>query len=166
MTAIVPESGTRRATLGSPEPRPRPADQRPSLKVVDPAYRSPAARRARARIMGLLVVIVVAVALFGLVTSHVALAQGQFRLEDMQKKAEIEEARYERLRLQVAELESPGRIVAAAQERLGMVPPPGITYLSPVGPASDAAAHAAADDPDQEATADWSNVKRQLASRP
>ena len=162
MTAIVPESGARRASLPSAAPRLRPADTRPSLQVVDPAYRSPAARRARARVMGLLVVIVVAAALFGLVTSHVALTQGQYRLEDMRNTAEVEQARYERLRLQVAELESPGRIVAAAQERLGMVPPPGITYLSPVGPVSDGGGGAGA----REATDDWSTVKRQLASRP
>jgi cell division protein FtsL len=124
------------------------------------------AHRARARLLGVLVAVVVAVALFGLVTSHVALAQGQFRLEAMRTKANAEQDRYERLRLQVAELESPGRIVAAAQERLGMVPPPGITYLSPVGPASDAAS---SDGPGTDAgpasTDDWSTVKRQLASR-
>jgi cell division protein FtsL len=112
--------------------------------------------------MGMLVLIVVAAALFGLVTSHVALTQGQFRLEEMRADAEAEQARYERLRLEVAELESPARIVAAAQERLGMVPPPGITYLSPVGPVSDAEV----EDADEAAAEDWSDVKRQLASRP
>ena len=159
MTAILPDSGARPAP--SPAPGARPEEPGPSLRVVDPAYRSPARRRARARLMGVLVVTVVAVALFGLVASHVALTQGQFRLEEMRNKADDEQALYERLRLEVAELESPGRIVAAAQERLGMVPPPGITYLSPVGPVSDVAV----DDPAGAAADDWSTVKRQLASR-
>lgn len=163
MTAILPESGARRAPMPAPAAAPRPAEAKPSLRVVDPTYRSPAQRRARARVMGVLVVIVIAAALFGLVASHVALTQGQFRLEAMRNKAEDEQARYERLRLQVAGLESPGRIVAAAQERLGMVPPPGITYLSPVGPVSGTAEPA---DRAQAATEDWSTVKRQLASRP
>ena len=160
MTAILPETGIRRAAAPARTDAQR---ARPTLLVVERARRGPAARPARARLMGLLVAIVVAAALFGLVTSHVALTQGQFRLEDMRNKADTEQARYERLRLQVAELESPGRIVAAAQERLGMVPPPGITYLSPVGPVSDTPAGEASG---RVATEDWSNVKRQLASRP
>lgn len=160
-TATLPES--LRVPAREPRPRPRQEDARPPLSVVDPRYRTPTQRRARARIMGLLVIIVVAAALFGLVTSHVALTQGQFRLEEMRSQAEIERARYERLRVRVAELESPGRIVAAAQERLGMVPPPGITYLSPVGPVSGLDE---VDENDQPVTADWSSVKRQLASRP
>ena len=142
--------------------RPAPDHPRPALHVVDRDRRSLAARRARARLMAWLLLGVVAAALFGLVASHVALTQGQFRLDALRKEAAAQQDRYERLRLQVAELESPGRIVAAAQERLGMVPPPGVTYLSPVGPATGAV-----DDEGAEAAAeDWSTVKRQLASRP
>ena len=163
MTAILPESGMCPALIPPLAPRTPTADAKPSLTVLEPTYRTPAQRRARARLTGMLVVIVVAAALFGLVTSHVALTQGQFELEAMRTKADEEQAHYERLRLEVAELESPGRIVAAAQERLGMVPPPGITYLSPVGPVSDPVD---ATDPEQAATDDWSTVKRQLASRP
>ncbi len=162
MTAVLPERSTRRAPERAPRPEPKQVGTKPSLAVVDPRYRTPAQRRTRARVMGLLVLMVVASALFGLVTSHVALTQGQFRLEDMRAKAGVEQARYERLRLEVAELESPGRIVAAAQERLGMVSPPGITYLSPIGPVSDVAA----DEADEAAAEDWSTVKPQLASRP
>lgn len=158
MTAILPEPAAR------PVRSRRPAAERPALQVVERNHRSPASRSARARMMGVLVLLVVTVALFGLVTSHVALTQGQFKLQTLRQRAEAEQARYERLRLHVATLESPARVVAAAQERLGMVPPPGVTYLSPVGPASGMAA----DDqtsPEQ-ATEDWSTVKRQLANRP
>lgn len=162
MNAVLPERATPRAAERAPASRPMQVDPKPALTVVDPRYRTPAQRRARARVMGVLVLLVVACALFGLVSSHVALTQGQFRLEDMRAEAEAEQDRYERLRLEVAELESPGRIVAAAQERLGMVPPPGITYLSPVGPVSDAPV----DDAGTAAAEDWSTVKRQLASRP
>ncbi|MGQ0520595.1 MAG: cell division protein FtsL [Actinomycetota bacterium] len=157
MTAILPEHAL---TPAVPE---REGRRRPPLHVVRDG-RSPARRRARARLLAVLVLVVVTAALFGLVASHVALTQGQFELEELRKRAATEEARYERLRLQVAELESPGRIVAAAQERLGMVPPPGVTYLSPVGPASGLDDGA---DADRETAADdWSTVKRELASRP
>ena len=156
MTAILPEPAPRTV------PRLQPGTRRPPLHVVR-AERSPAGRRARARVLAFLVPVVVAVALFGLVASHVALTQGQFELQRLRGRARSEQARYERLRLQVAELESPGRVVAAAQERLGMVPPPGVTYLSPVGAATGL------DDTGpgpQTATEAWSAVKRELASRP
>ena len=163
MTAILPEPG---AALGPGAlapllPQPAPV---PPLRLVEPADRARARRTARTRLVGVLVLVAGAAALFGLVASHVALTQGQFRLERLRERADGEQARYERLRLQVAELESPARIVAAAQERLGMVPPPGVTYLSPIGPVSGAEA---ASEPGREAaTDDWSTVKRQLASRP
>ena len=155
MTAILPDPAL------TPAPAPRRGARRPPLHVV--RNDRPVARRARARLLGVLFLLGVGAALFGLVASHVALTQGQFELDRLEARAAEEQARYERLRLQVAELESPARVVAAAQERLGMVPPPGVTYLSPVGPTSgveDGREVAEA------ATQEWSAVKRQLASRP
>lgn len=69
--------------------------------------------------------------LFSVVAAHVAITQNQFRLEKLDARAVEEQAEYERLRLRVAELESPGRVVADAQHRLGMVQPAEVTYLSP-----------------------------------
>ena len=160
MTAIVPNRGNpaRRRPTGrdfAPEPT--------TLELLEWADHAPADRRRRARLMGVLVLIVVAAALFGLVASHVALTQGQFRLQRLRERAAVEQSRYERLRLQVAELESPARVVAAAQERLGMVPPPGVTYLSPAGPASGTPQRTGSRK--DTASDDWSTVKRQLASR-
>lgn len=170
MTASVPSARPARRPQG-------PAPARPQLRVVESGQDAARRRRRRARRRALVVVAVVAAGLFGLVVSHVVLTQGQFRLEHLQARAALEQARYERLRLQVAELESPARIVAAAQERLRMVPPPGVTYLSPSGPSSGRTATRAADGGvagrrSAEAavggtpgTEDWSRVKRQLASR-
>jgi cell division protein FtsL len=120
----------------------------------------------RRRLLAFSVAAVSVACVLGLVVSHVALAQGQFELEKLQGKAAEEQAHYERLRLQVAQLESPSRVVAAAQERLGMVPPPGVTYLSPTGPVSGLPAADDETDTGQEsATEDWSSVKRQLTRR-
>lgn len=124
MTA--PLSTRRPATSPAPAPRATPRTV-PPLSVVRPAP------RRRARLVTILVSVAVMASLFGLVASHVMLTQGQFRLESLRARAAAEQTRYERLRLQVAELESPARIVATAQERLGMVPPPTVTYLSPTG---------------------------------
>ena len=112
----------------------------------------------------MLLVAGVVAGLFALVASHVVLTQGQFRLDRLRSRATAEEARYQRLRLQVAELESPSRIVATAQERLGMVPPPSVTYLSPTGATSGPAA--ASPPPGPESAAgddDYARVKRSLA---
>jgi cell division protein FtsL len=153
------------APLRVPAPAPR---RRPPLRVVRPDERRTVDRRRRARLRVAVTVFVVVVGLFGLVASHVVLTQGQFRLQQLEAEATAEQARYERLRLQVAELESPQRIVAAAQERLGMVAPPGVRYLSPTGvsaqpPARAPGSRVAADDERQE---DWTEVKPHLASRP
>ncbi len=119
----------------------------------------------RRRLLACSVAAVAVACVLGLVVSHVALAQGQFRLEKLQGKAAEEQARYERLRLQVAQLESPSRVVAAAQERLGLVPPPGVTYLSPTGPVSGQPTEGSPDKGQESATEHWSSVKRQLAGR-
>jgi cell division protein FtsL len=115
----------------SPETAPR-----PPLRVVPDGYRTPRARRRRARLLGFLGAALVALCLFGVVAFHVLLTQGQLQLERLQTQEATAAARNERLQLEVAQLESPERIVAAAQQQLGMVPPPGVTYLSPAGPAS------------------------------
>jgi hypothetical protein len=148
----VPATGRRPAPLRVPPPEPG-AD----LRLVAPGDRARWSPRRRRRLVALLCVAAVGVGLFALVASHVVLTQGQFRLDRLQSRAAAEQARYERLRLRVAELEAPSRVVAAAQERL-------VTYLSPSagapGPARDwGRGEAAAGD-------DWSRVKPELASQP
>ena len=118
----------------APARRPARPARAPHLRVVPRDYRSLQARQRRARRLGTLAVVLVGVMVFGLVVAHVALGQGQLRLDRLTARAAADEARNERLQLEVAQLESPERIVAAAQERLGMVPPPGVTYLSAEGP--------------------------------
>ncbi|HVE45576.1 MAG TPA: hypothetical protein VNA57_02350 [Acidimicrobiales bacterium] len=155
-------SGASPATT-APHPRPAsaPNPAPPPLRVVRPA---PSRRPRRARVVTVLVAVGVLLGLFGLVASHVMLTQGQFRLDGLRARAAIEQARYERLRLKVAELESPSRIVATAQERLGMVPPPSVTYLSPTGAVSAPAEEPDGDEGESTAEDDYARVKRSLAS--
>ncbi|HEX2849185.1 MAG TPA: cell division protein FtsL [Acidimicrobiales bacterium] len=108
-----------------------------------------------------------ALCVFGVVVAHVAIAQGQFQLEQLRESSAQKQAEYDRLRLQVAELESPERIVADAQQRLGMVTPPGVTYLAPSADEPPAPANAAAADQRSAdaaaANTGWSTVKPHLA---
>jgi cell division protein FtsL len=71
------------------------------------------------------------VTLFGVVALHVLLNQGQLQLDHLQTQEARQEARAQKLRLDLAALQSPARVVAAARDRLGMVPPAGVTYVAP-----------------------------------
>jgi hypothetical protein len=103
---------------------------------------------------------------FGLVGVHVLLAQNQLRLDQLNARAATQEVTYERLRLQVAELESPARIVREATDR-GMVMPPGVTYLLPPTPGPSPAATAPARTANAPAaSSDWTEVKPELAAHP
>ena len=153
-----------RATAPRPAPRPRPQAApaaQPRLRVVPPDYVSPRARRRRARRLLVAASTLAVLGLLGVATLHVVLSQGQFRLERLDARAGQEQERYERLRLEVAELESPARVVAAAQERLGMVPPPAVTYLSPKGAVADRRKQA-----DTVGATEWRQVKPHLAEHP
>ncbi|HVL92641.1 MAG TPA: cell division protein FtsL [Acidimicrobiales bacterium] len=172
MTAPVGAARPARARPG-PRPLPAPAPRpRPTLEVVGtaPRHRATTPARRHRRLLPVGAAIAVAVALFGLVAAHAALAQGQFRLQDLERRAAVEQAEYERLRLEVARLEAPSRVVAAAHERLGMVAPSSVTYLTPPAPAPvsrGAAADAGPDGGDrvEAATARWAGVKRELGHR-
>lgn len=59
---------------------------------------------------------------FGLITANTALDRTAFELEEIRQEITAEQARYDRLRLDVARLRSPERIQPMAEE-LGMVYP-------------------------------------------
>ena len=61
------------------------------------------------------------------------LVQGQVRLDELDAQLTAEQARYQELRKDVAELESPERIVDAAHQQ-GMVTPDDLVYLQPSDP--------------------------------
>jgi cell division protein FtsL len=85
------------------------------------------------------------------------LVQAQVRLDDVDKQLATEQDRYQQLRKDLAEMESPERIVAAAQAQ-GMVTPSDLVYLQPddAGTAADEAAPA---DVARTPQGRWSDVK-------
>jgi cell division protein FtsL len=134
------------------------------LRLVRPGEITPKARKRRARLAATFTVCLIGVGLFATVAFHVVLTQNQFRLDHLTDRATEEQARYSRLRLQVAELESPSRVVAAAQDKLGMVQPPAVAYLAPQAPTNGSVTTPS--DPEADAHGDWSTVKSQLAAHP
>ena len=91
---------------------------RPPLRVVI----GPQTRRAP-RLRGwMLLAVTVLTAFFLLIYSRIALDRSAFVLDEIEKKMELEEARYWELRLDAAHLQSPDRITRLARD-MGMVFP-------------------------------------------
>ena len=123
----------RTAPRRAPSPGARPERApRPPLRLVEVAPQP--GRRLLTRFVTVLAGLLAAGGLFAVVCLHVLLTQGQAELDGLRTRAEAESARNRRLRVQVAELESPSRIVSAARERLGMAPPATVAYLPPADP--------------------------------
>jgi cell division protein FtsL len=91
------------------------------------------ARRVGKRIALLAAVAAILSAPFALVVVHLELTTNQLRLTNLQSQGDAAQKTYEKLRLEVAQLESPARIVATAQQ-LGMVTPTTIHYLTATTP--------------------------------
>jgi cell division protein FtsL len=165
MTAPVLDP-IRSAPARPPRPRPAPPVKRPparpELRDVREEDRHEADRARTIRQLVVTVTLIGALCLFGVVVFHVLLTQNQFRLDKLQEQSLERQAEYDRLRLQVAELESPDRIIAAAQT-LGMVTPPKVTYLAPTveEPGGDIDSPALTADTGGESS--WSTVKPHLA---
>lgn len=112
-----------------PEAVPAP---RPHLRVVPPDFLTAKARRRRARRLVVLGGVVAAAGLFSVVAFHVILTQGQLDIQQLEARAQAGSVQQQRLRLEAARLESPERVVQDG-ERLGMVPPATVHYLTPAG---------------------------------
>lgn len=153
----------------APSRRPRPAEPR-RLTLVTDARRREAARRRHMRVLVVAVGFIAMAALFGLAAFNAVLVGGQDRLDRLQKQVAEAQSQYSANRLQVAQLAAPGRVVQVAQQRLGMVPPPGVTYLTP----SQAMADEVGGSPERADTktgedgggTSWAAVKPYLAGRP
>jgi cell division protein FtsL len=104
------------------------------LRVVPPSRRARPALRLTPR-AGVLLTILLFVALFGVAVSHALLIEGQAKVDDLDQQVAAEQARYEELRREVAELEAPQRILGEATGKLGMVPAGSPVWLSPDEPA-------------------------------
>lgn len=130
----------------APSPRhPAPARPAPGQEVVPERHLHLVPRQSRARanrrrvLVGLFIAAGAAMCL-ALVALHVLMAENQFILDRLQQQASGQQAQYEKLRLQVAELEAPARIVGLAEGGLGMSQPATVTYLPAISASGKPAA--------------------------
>jgi hypothetical protein len=84
--------------------------------------------------VGVVLTVLAFVALFAVAACHALLIERQSSIDELDARVAAEQARYEELSLDVAELESPERIRTEAIER-GMVPAGEVVWLTPEEPA-------------------------------
>ena len=115
---------------------PRPLRSETPIAVPDPGVIAD----VRAVIGPLAVFSVVTVFLAALLLAgfHSVLVDGQFEVDRLQSRLDDGREQAQVLRMEVARLERPSRILHVAQGRLGMVPPPERVYLPAVLPGDPA----------------------------
>ena len=149
----------------------RTPEARPRLHVV-PAR----VRRRRTAVVTVLAMMVMFGVMLGLAAFQTLIAQGQETLDRLRVQTSDAQVADAKLRLQVAQLESPSRIVSVAEQRLGLAPPDSIHYIAPSGDnalavkqASDAA-HAGAPTSSPTTTiaggVAWSKLKSLVGTNP
>ena len=106
------------------------APTRTPLRVLPSDHLERRARRRRARLTLTVAASLVAVSLLGVVAVNVMIAQDQLRLDRLDSQRNAALAHRGQLQLQLAQLQSPARIVAQAEQRLGMVVPSKLTYVA------------------------------------
>lgn len=138
-----------------PAPRPVPEVVPRHLRVVAPAER---VRRRLTPATGVLLTAVLFVTLFAIAIAHTLLVQGQIRLDGLDAHLTVEQARYQKLRTEAAQMEAPARVVAAAHA-LGMVAPDDLVYLQPQSIDEATPRASTAVDAEARADTDWSAMK-------
>lgn len=132
---VLPRPAEPVSPRGGAEPvrplRPAPAPRRHLRVVPDPET---IRRRHLARVAAAILGFAVAAGLMAIVSLHVMLAQGQVHVDHLEKQVSAQEQRQQQLRLEVAALEAPQRVVTVAGDRLGMVPVDQVRYLTPPPP--------------------------------
>ncbi|MDP1793028.1 MAG: cell division protein FtsL, partial [Acidimicrobiales bacterium] len=111
-----PRGGTRTGTAGARPRSPRPSQDARVRVVQKPTTRTRSARQNRRLLVTLCTMLTVGLA-FSVVASQVFVAQNQDRLDKLNQQITDAQASYDRLRYEVAELESPERVAAAAQAK-------------------------------------------------
>jgi cell division protein FtsL len=135
-TATRPAAGRTATALRQPTPRLRRVET-PRLRVEP--RRSTTTRHVLRRFVVLGAMAGLAV-VFSAVVFQALLVGSQGNLDDLEERIAAQEQLLVNQKLDLTRLESPTRVVGAAQERLGMVAPGEIVYLRPDAADDDAIA--------------------------
>jgi len=108
-------------------PRPAPVHEGVAARLRSTVSRT--ADRPARNLVGTVLLSLLFVAVFGIVVFQALLIQTQARLDDLDEKIVVEQQRSDALRVDLAERQSPERIVTVARDRLGMIDPAEVLYL-------------------------------------
>jgi hypothetical protein len=101
---------------------------RPALEVV-PRAEVRRRRIRRGRLIEIAAVGLVLTALLAVVVGQAMLANGQVRMAGLEQELQLEQASHRQQELDVAQRETPARIVGAASDQLHMIHPAQVTEL-------------------------------------
>jgi cell division protein FtsL len=116
-----------RAAAAAPARQRQTEPVRPGLTVV----RRRRARRSVVTKISVLAFVALFASVLGVVVFQTLRAQNQTTLDALDHQVAAEQDRGKELRLQLADAESPDRIVAIAEQKLGMIAPNDVAYLQP-----------------------------------
>jgi len=106
-------------------------EARPDLRLVPPRRLHPAVRRRRFAATVMFFATLTLLALLAVAVFQTMLVQQQRSIDRLHRAVAEEQARNEKLRFEAARLASPSRILGAAEERLGMVQPETMIFMTP-----------------------------------
>jgi cell division protein FtsL len=115
--------------LTAPRPSGEAASRRPVLRVVD--TRRDGSHRSLLGVIGTLLTVVLFAGVFSVITFQVLLVQAQSQLDDLGAHIDGQVVEQKQMNHDIANLESPDRIVTEARDHLGMVTPESPGYLQP-----------------------------------
>lgn len=116
---------------GEPLTGPGVDEARPDLTLVPPRRLHPAVRRRRFAATVMFFATLTLLALLAVAVFQAMLVQQQRNIDRLHRAVAEEHARNEKLRFEAARLASPSRILGAAEERLGMVQPETMIFMTP-----------------------------------
>ncbi|HEY3140360.1 MAG TPA: hypothetical protein VGJ86_04485 [Acidimicrobiales bacterium] len=155
-TAVRPDRASEGLRQAQPEERLR------HLRVVGPRDRLRRSFHLTPR-TGVTLTVLLFAALFAVAVSHALLVESQIHLDRLDDQVSEEESRYDRLREDLAELESPDRIVNDASA-MGMVPPADVGWITPDQPADSQPLPGGVTTADESSDTSWEQVKPYLPS--
>lgn len=119
-------SGSRIPNAASKSLKPKVGVARPDLRLVEKPKRRVGFHISNKVVLAYLVG---SLALFAAIGMRAEMAATQMRLNHLNSELTSMQTQHERLKVQLAQLESPGRVVSYAEKHLGMVYPTQVGYL-------------------------------------
>lgn len=106
---------------------------RPALRVVQPDERAPGRGRSTV-VLTLVLLTIVFLAVFGLVVFQTVIVQTQSEIDELDSRIADSREEIDQLDIDIAELESPERILAEATGPLGMISPGEVLMIDEAPP--------------------------------